>query len=133
MHPTYLYIEDNFVPNIVEDQFRRKKIGIGITLKEGETIADATLQAEQFIKEHIQKNTVVTHTHIQEKYIPESQLPEIQVEKEHYSEQTLEEQIATCSDTKTLEAYKFLVKKDPKLQLEYDKRMYILKELSPKK
>ena len=140
---TYLYIEDNFIPNIAEDQYRRKKIGIGVTLKEGESLTDATLQAEQFISEYITKNTIYPeHSHQEEYYVSPTALPIIQRDfttsfdgekLPDLREPTLEEQIVSCDDIKVLESYKFIAKKDPKLQLEYDKRMYILKELSPKK
>ena len=116
---TYLYIEDNFIPDVVTDQYRRKKIGVGITLKEGEKMDDAINEAEQFIKEYIQKNTITPqHFHIEEKYIPESQLPTITYSEPR--EQTLEEQIRSCTDKKVLESYKFIAKKDPILQKAYN-------------
>ncbi len=138
MQPTYLYIEDNFIPDILTDQYRRKKIGIGVTLKEGENLTDATLQAEQFISEYITKNTIYPeHGWQEEKVVANFEtIPNLQVihvDKPEYHEQTLKEQIVACDDIKVLESYKFIAKKDPELKLEYDKRMYILKELSPKK
>jgi len=121
---TYLYIEDNFVPDIVTDQFRRKKIGVGITLKEGENMDDAIAEAEKFIKEYVVKNTVFTHTHIEENCIYQpSALPTIQYEPPticEVREQTLEEQIRSCTEKKVLESYKFIAKKDPQLQKAYN-------------
>jgi len=121
---TYLYIEDNFVPDIVTDQFRRKKIGVGITLKEGEKMEDSIADAENFIKEYIQKNTITPqHFHIEEKYIPESQLPTIEYYDPRPREQTLEEQIRSCTEINVLKAYQLLVKKDPILQKAYNDTM----------
>jgi len=81
MHFSKIYIQDNFVPNIVEDQFRRKVIGIEITLNEGDDLEHAKMEAEKYIKNHIRENTVISHNHIEERIIPESELPEIQVQK----------------------------------------------------
>ncbi len=83
MHFSKIYLQDNFVPNVVEDQFRRKVIGIEVTLTDvNDKIENAKELAEQYIKEYIQKNTVYpTHSHIEERTIPESELPEIQVDR----------------------------------------------------
>lgn len=126
MHFDKIYLEDNFVPDIISDQFRRKKIGVSICIKEGESMDDAMSVAETFIKEYIQKNTVVPdHQHIEERIIPEHLLPVVQVQKS-YGE-TLEEQINSCTDIGVLESYKFIAKKDKGLQLAYDRRMNVLK------
>ena len=58
MHIERMYIQDNFVPDIVSDQFRRKVIGVSICLKEGEGTRDAEEFAEEYIAEYIKKNTV---------------------------------------------------------------------------
>jgi len=123
MHFSKIYIQDNFVPNIVEDQFRRKVIGIEVTISSDESIARAEQLAGDYIKDYIKKNTIVSHTHIEERYIPEELLPEIQVEKEQPREQTLEEQIRSCESLKVLKAYQLLVKKDPILQEAYNQTM----------
>lgn len=78
MYFSKIYIQDNFVPNVIEDQFRRKVIGIEVTVKEGESLDEAKQQAESFIKEYIEKNTVYHSPDIFKRYaaasIPE-QLP----------------------------------------------------------
>ena len=131
MHFDKIYLEDNFVPDIISDQFRRKKIGVSICIKEGESMDDAMSVAETFIKEYIQKNTVVPdHQHIEERIIPEHLLPVVQVQKS-YGE-TLEEQINSCTDIGVLESYKFIAKKDNGLQLAYDRRMSVLKTFKNK-
>ncbi len=75
MHFSKIYLQDNFVPNIVEDQFRRKVIGIEMTLNEGESLDEAKETAQNYIKEYIEKNTVYHSQDIYEKHIPEEQLP----------------------------------------------------------
>jgi hypothetical protein len=79
MHFSKIYLQDNFVPNQVEDQFRRKVIGIEVTLNdEKDNIENAKELAEQYIKEYIEKNTVYHSPDIYQRYtansIPE-QLP----------------------------------------------------------
>lgn len=77
MHFSRLYIQDNFVPNIIEDQFRRKVIGIEVTVNEGESLDEAKQQAENYIKEYIEKNTVYHSPDILSRYTSEEQLPVI--------------------------------------------------------
>jgi methionine aminopeptidase len=104
-----------------------------VFINEGESASEAVKFARDFsIEQAKQLMQLPDHQHIEEKYIPESQLPVIEYYDPRPREQTLEEQIASCTDIKVLESYKFIAKKDPSLQLEYEKRMYILKELSPK-
>jgi hypothetical protein len=124
MHFSKIYIQDNFVPNIVEDQFRRKVIGIEVTISSDESITRAEQLAGDYIKDYIQKNTVANHAHIEERYIPENELPQIQVDKEpEIREQTLEEQIRSCTDLKVLESYVFIAKKEKSLQDAYNSTM----------
>lgn len=125
MHFSKIYLQDNFVPNIVEDQFRRKVIGVEVCFSEDEKIENAIISGEQFISEYIKANTVYPeHGHIEVRNVDPENLPVIQVDRG----QTLEEQINSCTDIKVLEIYKSIpaLKKDPVLQLAYDKRMYIL-------
>lgn len=91
MHFSKIYIQKNFVPDVVADQFGRESIGIEVTLNEGESLDDARLQAQQFIKEHIEKNTVYHSPDIAEVrnnnfewagFKPPTILPSIQKEEE---------------------------------------------------
>ena len=46
MHISKIYIQDNFIPNVNIDQFRRKVFGMEITIKEGEDVGQAISEAE---------------------------------------------------------------------------------------
>ena len=132
MHFDKFYLEDNFVPDYVSDPYRRKKVGVSMCIKDGESMDNAIAAAETFIREYIEKNTIVSHSHIEEIEIPiiSNATREILNASNPYGNgETLEQQITSCDDVKVLESYKFIAKKDPQLQLEYDKRMYILTSL----
>jgi hypothetical protein len=58
MHFSYVEIGDNFVPDIVTDQFRRVPVKFGITLNKGDDMTEAITTIKQAIKEYIEKNTV---------------------------------------------------------------------------
>ncbi|MBP9791422.1 MAG: hypothetical protein KBD57_12840 [Bacteroidia bacterium] len=58
MHISKIYIQDNFIPNINIDQFRRKVFGMEITIKEGEDVGQAISEAETHIANYIKINTV---------------------------------------------------------------------------
>ena len=58
MHISKIYIQDNFIPNINRDQFRRKVFGMEITIKEGEDVGQAISEAETHIANYIKINTV---------------------------------------------------------------------------
>lgn len=129
MHFSKIYIQKNFVPNQSLDPFGRESIGVEIYLNEGDSIINGKELAREYIKEYIYKNTV-DQPHIVERYIADEQLPDIQVDNKEIKESTLAEQIAACTEITVLESYKLIVKKDPLLQLEYDKKMYILQYLN---
>jgi hypothetical protein len=74
MHFSKLYIQDNFVPDYSTDPYRRKVIGIEVSLNEGESLEDAKMEAENYIATYIKENKVDS-PHIVERYIPENQLP----------------------------------------------------------
>lgn len=74
MHFSKIYIQDNFVPDYATDPYRRKVIGIEITLNDDDKIEQAKELAEQYVKEYILANKVDS-PHIIERYIPEEQLP----------------------------------------------------------
>ena len=106
-------------------EFLYETIGAGILLEQGQDAKEALNECKALVNEYHNENMIISLEH-QERYIPDDKLPEIQVEKE-IREQTLEEQMASCTEIKVLESYKFIAKKDPELQLAYDKKMYILK------
>ena len=58
MHISKIYIQDNFIPNINIDQFRRKVFGMEIIIKEGEDVGQAISEAETHIANYIKANTV---------------------------------------------------------------------------
>ena len=58
MHISKIYIQDNFIPNVNIDQFRRKVFGMEITIKEGEDVGQAISEAETHVAEYIKANTV---------------------------------------------------------------------------
>lgn len=125
MHFSKIYLQDNFVPDIVTDQFRRKVIGVEVCFSDVEKIENAIASGEQFIAEYIKANTVYPeHGHTEVRNVTQEQLPEIQVEKQ--SEDGIEKEIMECDDVDILRSYVFFVKDNPVLQLAYDKRMFIL-------
>ena len=58
MHISKIYIQENFLPNVNIDQFRRKVFGMEITIKEGEDVGQAISEAETHIANYIKANTV---------------------------------------------------------------------------
>jgi len=58
LHISKIYIQDNFIPNINIDQFRRKVFGMEITIQEGEDVGQAISEAETHIANYIKANTV---------------------------------------------------------------------------
>ena len=58
MHISRIYIQENFIPNVNIDQFRRKVFGMEITIKEGEDVGQAISEAETHIANYIKANTV---------------------------------------------------------------------------
>jgi hypothetical protein len=131
MHFSKLYLQQNFVPDIVADQFGRKVIGVEITLNEGEILDEAKETAQNYIKEYIEKNTVYhSPKFISESLPPEpAVLPSIQVKKP-LEEMTIKEQIMSCTQFKVLESYYLIVKSNPALKIVYDikKKELVAKE-----
>ena len=58
MHISKIYIQENFIPNVNIDQFRRKVFGMEITIKEGEDVGQAISEAETHIANYIKANTI---------------------------------------------------------------------------
>jgi hypothetical protein len=130
MHIERIYIQDNFVPDIVSDQFRRRVIGVSVCLKEGEGTVSAEEFAEGYIKEYIQKNTVnpnVSGVSIVAGNDPLPEIQEIKTPKEKQIDSTIEA-ILTCTTEKSLLIFDKLVTRENNQQLTdaYNKK---LKEL----
>ncbi len=110
----FVELEDNYVPNVVADPYRRKHIRHRFNIKQGQTREQVQTALEQYIKEYIEKNTVYhSPQFISESLPPEpAVLPSIQVEEEK-QEVSLIHQMATCKDVEVLKSYRLLAKKDP--------------------
>jgi hypothetical protein len=135
MHFSKLYIQQNFVPDVVADQFGRKVIGVEVSLNEGESLDEAKETAQNYIKEYIEKNTVYHSSPIipnGDRQPPElAVLPSIQVEKP-LEEMTIIEQINSCKEFKVLESYYFVVKNNAALQNVYDIKKKQLQKIEEK-
>lgn len=125
MHFESVYVQDNFIPDIATDQFRRKVIGVSISIKEGEDPKDAEKAAEEYIADYIKRNTI-DRPSVQIKDIepkPHAPAPKLKLSPE----ETMINEINTCKELKVLESYRLIVKNNPKLQEAYDQK---LKELT---
>lgn len=111
MHFSKLYLQQNFVPDIVADQFGRKVIGVEISMNEGESLEDAKISAENYIKEYIEKNTVYHYPLFNSESLPpEPQvLPSIQVENRE-TNKPLEQLIMDSQTLDELKGWKALSK-----------------------
>jgi hypothetical protein len=126
MDGEFVEMEDNFVPDVVTDPYRRKHIRVRFMVRKGQTVYQAEAAAEEYIKEYIEKNTVYhSPQFISESLPPEpAVLPSIQKEKD-WCENSLKNQIESCHNSKILETYKFIVRGKPEQEL-YDIRMHNL-------
>jgi hypothetical protein len=124
MHIERIYIQDNFVPDIVSDQFRRKVIGVSICLKEGEGTRDAEEFAEEYIAEYIKKNTVNPFVSGVSIVADNAVVPIVHVEKEE--PKSITEYIESCTELKVLESYRLIAQTRLEYKEAYDKK---LKEL----
>lgn len=121
----------NYTKTFNLGNYSSEKIGVEIALNEGEDAMEAMEAAKNLVHEFHQKYQLQInpeYAHLLQQPSTCEPLPTIQtstVQPEIW-EPTLAEQIASCMEVKVLESYKFIAKKDPELQLEYDKRMYIL-------
>lgn len=105
MYFSKVYVQKNFVPDIVTDQFGREVIGTEVTIERSGSIENAEQLAKQYVKEYIQKNTVYPdHNHIEIRNVNEP-LPEIQVENV-----SLEDLVSACEDYTQLYQYAYLSK-----------------------
>jgi len=110
--------------------YSSERIGVEIVLNEGEDAKEALNTAKALVEEYHQgttpNNTIPIPYDIMfgnGKLHPYEPIPEIKVEKEQPREQTLEEQIRSCTELNVLKAYQLLVKKDPILQEAYNQTM----------
>jgi len=116
--------------------YSSEKIGVEIAINEGEDAKEALSTAKQLVEEYHQQsmatygyglpsNDIITNPNT----FTTEPLPIIQtsVHQPEVREQTLEEQIRSCTDITVLKAYQLLVKKDPILQKAYDDTMATIK------
>jgi hypothetical protein len=111
MHVSKIYLQDNFVPDVFSDQFRRKVFGIEITIGEKENAGDAILEAENQIKNYIKANTVQHSDELRGTIIRDLE-PSLE-------EMPLIDQIRSCKELKVLESYKLIVRNDEELNNAY--------------
>ena len=129
MHIERIYIQDNFVPDIVSDQFRRKVIGVSICLKEGEGTRDAEEFAEEYIAEYIKKNTVNPFVSGVSIVADNAVVPivDIKADEPPPTKLTKEEQqkkyLTDCTTIDELKSFKLLVKNNPHLQETFDNHL----------
>jgi len=131
MHFSKIFLQENFVPDRATDPYGRKVIGIEVTLSSDESITRAEQLAGDYIKDYIQKNIIVSHSHIEEKYIPEELLPEIQVEKVPIDLEEAKMLINDCATIAELDGWNGVVKQNPELGKIFARKAAQL--LSPKK
>ncbi len=110
MHFSKIYLQQNFVPDIVADQFGRKVIGVELTLNEGESLDEAKETAQNYIKEYIEKNTVYhSPQFISESLPPEpAVLPEIQKETIKPDYDVVIEEVNNCETLDELKSWEIL-------------------------
>jgi len=111
--------------------YSSERIGVEVEVGIGESAKEALDTAKQLVEEYHQQTTPDNSILISDirNHIMTTQLPETQVQKKQpeVREQSLEEQIRSCTDLKVLSAYQLLVKKDPILQKAYDDTMSTIK------
>jgi len=123
-----IYIQDNFVPDVASDQFRRKNIGISVSLNEGDDIKKAEQLAEEYIVDYIKRNKVeppksgVVSIPLEEIASIQAPKPDKKTAKEQ-QEQTLIESINSCTELKVLESYKLIVRGNDKLYTAYQVKL----------
>ncbi len=122
MHISKIYIQDNFIPNINRDQFRRKVFGMEITIKEGEDEGQAISEAETHIANYIKANTVPMDDECRGVKIRDI-APE---ESRLSATQSIINDINTCKEVKVLESYRLIAKSNIEIQTAYDNKLKLL-------
>lgn len=128
-----IYIQDNFVPDVASDQFRRKNIGISVSLNEGDDIKKAEQLAEEYIVDYIKRNKVeppksgVVSIPLEEIASIQAPKPDKKTAKEQ-QEQRLIDDINSCQEIKVLESYRLIAKTNENLQTAYDNKLKLLQD-----
>ena len=110
--------------------YSSEKIGVEITLNEGEDAKESLATAKALVEEyHKQSIAEYPMPFEQEIEVPviSKETKELLKEEVYAHSPTLEEQIMSCEEITVLKSYVHIAKRDPQLQLAYDKKMYILK------
>lgn len=122
MHISKIYIQENFIPNVNIDQFRRKVFGMEITIKEGEDVGQAISEAETHISNYIKANTVPMDDECRG-----VKVRDISPEESRLSAtQSIINDINTCKEVKVLESYRLIAKSNPEIQTAYDNKLKLL-------
>lgn len=122
MHISKIYIQENFIPNINIDPFKRKSFGMEITIKEGEDVGQAISQAETHIANYIKANTVPMDDECRG-----TKIRDISPEESRLSAtQSIINDINTCKELKVLESYRLIAKSNQEIQEAYDNKLNLL-------
>ncbi len=118
----FVELEDNYVPDVVTDPYRRKHIRHRFNIKQGQTREQVQTALEQYIKEQIEKNTVYhSPQFISESLPPEpAVLPSIQVEKENSP--SLIDEIYGCTSLEELRTFRHVATKSDSSWEAYSKQ-----------
>ena len=107
--------------------YMNEKIRVEVSLNLGDNPMDAIDAARKLVDENFEKNNphlVTPDISIIPKSSKEMMASYDDSVPTHYNKQpTLEEQINSCSEIKTLESYKFIVKGKPELETIYNQKL----------
>lgn len=122
MHISKIYIQENFIPNINIDPFKRKSFGMEITIKDGEDVGQAISEAETHIANYIKANTVPMDDECRG-----VKIRDISPEESRLSAtQSIINDINTCKELKVLESYRLIAKSNQEIQEAYDNKLNLL-------
>lgn len=110
--------------------FSSERIGVEIDLNAGEDAKNALDVAKSLVEEYHKESAALYPMPFQEEIeipIISKATKELLKDDLQIREPTLEEQIMSCEEINVLKSYVHIAKRDPQLQLAYDKKMYILK------
>lgn len=106
MHFERIYLQKNFQTHPADNPFLYDHIGIGVFVKEGESMEEAEKSAKEYIADYVKRNThYPDHSHIQTstpQTIPDIQINAVAVEK------PLSQEIEECTTLEDLVSYKVL-------------------------
>ena len=126
MHISKIYLQDNFVPNVNIDQFRRKVFGMEITINEGEDVGAAISEAEKHISEYIKANTVP----LDEEFMG-TKIRDIVEDAPKDPKQALIQSIQQCKELEGADgllSFKRLSENDAEIKAVYDLQLIKLKK-----